>query len=123
MEGQGPLPPTVEVHVAKRVDEVWPDCPAEIADFKLFPTASSSRPSRPQGNTPRGLRVRQLVHNRGGRATLGGGRETQPVSILGPIPAAPLPTTRSQLPQLLVHHEHAWCPSTRPVDSELRIHR
>eukprot|EP00961_Rhodomonas_salina_P014076 188704-Rhodomonas_salina.1 len=33
MEGQGPLPPTVEVHVAKRVDEVWPDCPAEIADF------------------------------------------------------------------------------------------
>eukprot|EP00961_Rhodomonas_salina_P202292 2728264-Rhodomonas_salina.1 len=33
VEGQGPLPPSMEVHVAKRVDEIWPDCPAMIADF------------------------------------------------------------------------------------------
>eukprot|EP00961_Rhodomonas_salina_P209558 2829273-Rhodomonas_salina.1 len=23
----------MEVHIAKRVDEVWPECPADIADF------------------------------------------------------------------------------------------
>eukprot|EP00961_Rhodomonas_salina_P263467 3560636-Rhodomonas_salina.1 len=33
LEGQGSLPPAMEVHIAKRVDEIWPDCPAELADF------------------------------------------------------------------------------------------
>eukprot|EP00961_Rhodomonas_salina_P123991 1670994-Rhodomonas_salina.1 len=33
LEHQGPLPPSMEIHVAKRVDEIWPDCPADIADF------------------------------------------------------------------------------------------
>lgn len=33
MEGQGSLPPMMEMHIAKRVDEVWPDCPVSITDF------------------------------------------------------------------------------------------
>eukprot|EP00961_Rhodomonas_salina_P192833 2602081-Rhodomonas_salina.2 len=33
LEGQGSLPPGMEVHIAKRADEIWPDCPAELADF------------------------------------------------------------------------------------------
>eukprot|EP00961_Rhodomonas_salina_P303986 3941436-Rhodomonas_salina.1 len=33
LEGQGNLTPTMEVHIAKRVDEIWQDCPPHIADF------------------------------------------------------------------------------------------
>lgn len=30
---QGTLPPTAELHIGKRVDVLWPDCPSGIADF------------------------------------------------------------------------------------------
>eukprot|EP00961_Rhodomonas_salina_P050717 680974-Rhodomonas_salina.12 len=35
VEGQGNLPPTImmEVSIAKWVDEIWPDCQPDIADF------------------------------------------------------------------------------------------
>eukprot|EP00961_Rhodomonas_salina_P197014 2658933-Rhodomonas_salina.1 len=33
LEGQGNLPPAMEVHIAKRADEIWPECPPDIADF------------------------------------------------------------------------------------------
>eukprot|EP00961_Rhodomonas_salina_P102107 1373331-Rhodomonas_salina.1 len=33
LEGQGKLPPTMEVHIAMQVDEIWPDCPPDITDF------------------------------------------------------------------------------------------
>lgn len=33
LKGQGPSPPTAELHLEERVDSIWPDCPAEIADF------------------------------------------------------------------------------------------
>ena len=33
LASQGPLPLTMEVYVAKRVDAIWPDCPKGIADF------------------------------------------------------------------------------------------
>eukprot|EP00961_Rhodomonas_salina_P138253 1859820-Rhodomonas_salina.1 len=33
LEGQGSLPPAMEVHTAKLVDEIWPECPPDIADF------------------------------------------------------------------------------------------
>eukprot|EP00961_Rhodomonas_salina_P019009 256197-Rhodomonas_salina.1 len=35
LEHQGPLPPSMKIHIAKRVDGIWQDCPADIADFVL----------------------------------------------------------------------------------------
>eukprot|EP00961_Rhodomonas_salina_P269967 3647184-Rhodomonas_salina.1 len=33
LEHQGPLPQSMEIHIATLVDEIWLDCPADIEDF------------------------------------------------------------------------------------------
>eukprot|EP00961_Rhodomonas_salina_P163314 2199588-Rhodomonas_salina.1 len=123
MEGQGPLPPTVEVHVAKRVDEVWPDCPAEIADF--VPDGIIITIKQTAGKHPSRVIVFEFAHSytieEDELLSVGAAKRNQYQSLVQFL--RPRYPRRSPLPQL--HHEHAWplCPSTGSVDSELRIHR